>query len=98
MPPESRPTNANLHKWSKRPSASYPLCQGYQSLFHILNDCPKAMSLRRYTSHRDSVLHDIISFDRHHLLPSYAMSADHPECAYAFPQHITPTNLRPDEV
>ena len=38
---ESLPTNANLHKWGKGLSASCPLCHGdYQSLCHILNDCP----------------------------------------------------------
>ena len=96
---ESLPTNANLHKWGKRPSASCPLCQGYnQSLLHILNDCPTAMALRRYATRHNEVLCHLVTFIQHHLPPSYIMTADLPDSTYSFPQHITPTNLRPDVV
>ena len=48
---ETLPTNFNLYIWGKHSSATCPLCQqGSQSLLHILNDCPRAMSLRRYAA------------------------------------------------
>ena len=96
---ESLPTNANLHKWGKRPSASCPLCQGYNiSLLHVLNDCPTAMALRRYATRHDKVLRHLVTFIQHHFLPSYTMTADLPDSTCSFPQHITPTNLCPDVV
>ena len=96
---ESLPTNSNLHKWGKRASASCILCQGnQQSLLHILNGCPVAMSLRRYAERHDNVLQILSLFVKQHLKPSYALTADLSDEPYAFPQHITPTNLRPDLV
>ena len=82
---ESLPTNAKLHKWGKRPSASCPLCQGYnKSLLHVLNDCPMAMALRRYATRHDKVLRHLV-FIQHHLPPSYIMTADLPDGTYSFP-------------
>ena len=80
---ESLPTNANLHK---------------SSLLHILNECPTAMALRRYATRHDEVLCHLVTFIQHHLPPSCIMTADLPDCTYSFPQHITPTKLRPDVV
>ena len=74
---ESLPTNANLHKWGKCHSVSCPLCLGScQSLFHILNNCPKAMFLRHYTIRHDNVLQNISRFIDCHLPPSYCMTVD----------------------
>ena len=96
---ESLPTNANLHKWGKRPSASCPLCLGScQSLLHILNDCPKAMFLCHYAIRHDNVLQNISRFIDCHLPPSYCRTVDLPDNIYSFSHHITPTNLRPDVV
>ena len=48
---ESLPTNANLFKWGKRPSPSCALCHSEcQSLLHVLNDCPTAMTLHWYSA------------------------------------------------
>ena len=96
---ESLPTNANLFKWGKRPSPSCALCHGErQSLLHVLNACPTAMSLRRYSARRDEVLQVLSAFVRNHLPLSFSMCTDLVEAEYAFPLHITPTNLRPDVV
>ena len=56
------------------------------------------MSLRRYAERHDNVLQILSSFVKQHLKPSYALTADLSDEPYAFPQHITPTNLRPDLV
>ena len=96
---ELLPTNANLNKWGKRPSPSCALCQGeHQSLLHILNDCPTAMSLRRYSARHDDVLRVLLAFVGTYLPPSFSMTVDSAESTYLFPHHITPTNLRPDVV
>ena len=96
---DTLPTNKNLHKWKKRPSATCALCkQGSQSLLHVLNDCSKAMSLRRYSVRHDDVLQICSEFVSKHLPPSFNLTVDLPNKEYAFPHHITPTTLRPDVV
>ena len=96
---ESLPTNANICKWGKIPLPSCALCHGeHQSLLHILNDCPTAMILRRYSARHDEVLQIMSAFVGTHLPPSFSMSVDSAESEYLFPHHITPTNLRPDMV
>ena len=93
------PTNANLHTWGKKPSDVCPLCQGgRQSLLHVLNNCPVAMELRRYSVRHDAVLQVIGDFIKAHLLPHYSITIDIPSESYRFPHHITPTCLRPDIV
>ena len=99
MLPNTLPTNSNLYKWGKHPSASCYLCQGgHQSLLHILNDCPAALALRRYAVRHDDVLKLLVSFIHRHLPPSFSMTADLPDQLYSFPQEFASTNLRPDIV
>ena len=93
----SLPSNSNLHLWGKRASVSCPLCRGSsQFLEHILNNCPKALELCRYSKRHDDVLTVIRNFIRLHLLPNFTMTIDLKSETYSFPIHITPTNLRPD--
>ena len=75
-----------------------PLCSSSQSLSHVLNNCPTAMDLRQYSRRHDKVLVVIGDFIQDHLNPSYSFTIDRPSATYAFPQHITPTDRRPDIV
>ena len=96
---DTLPTNYNLHKWGKRTSAMCPLCsESRQSLQHVLNNCSKAMELRRYSERHDQVLHTLSSFVKRRLPPSFSITTDLHDQRYLFPQHITPTTLRPDIV
>ena len=93
------PTNSNLYLWGKRASATCHLCRGFrQTLEHILNNCPKALELRRYSRRHDEVLAVFGSFVRFHLPPNFSITIDLPSENYSFPNHISPTNLRPDIV
>ena len=95
----SLPTNANLHLWGKKASDACSLCHGArQTLAHVLNNCPVAMNLRRYSIRHDAVLEVIASFVKKHLPSYYSISIDSPSNIYTFPHHITPTDLRPDIV
>ena len=96
---DSLPTNVNLNRWGKKPSAVCPLCRGdRQTLLHILNNCPMAMELRRYSMRHDAVLKIIADFITSHLPPNFSISIDLSSETYSFPHHITPTSLRPDIV
>ena len=95
---ETLPTNSNLRQWGKKSTDTCPLCMGKQTLSHVLNNCPKAMDLRRYSSRHDEVLKPIAAFANDHLPPSFSITVDLPDSSYSFPHHITPTNLRPDLV
>ena len=89
-------TNSNLHMWGKKASDICPLCRvSRQTLSHVLNNCPMAMELRRYSRRHDAVLLVIGDFIQTHLPP---LSIDSPSEVYSFRQHITPTNLRLDIV
>ena len=80
------PTNANLHMWGKKPTNICPLCQeSRQSLVHILNNCPVALELRRYSKRHDTVLQVIGDFIRSHLPPQFSISIDSPSEAYSSP-------------
>ena len=93
------PTNSNLHMWGKKASDICPLCRvSKQTLSHVLNNCPMAMELRRYSRRHDAVLQVIGDFIKTHLPPQFSISIDSPSEVYNFPQHISPTNLRPDIV
>ena len=93
------PTNANLHLWGKKDSDICRLCQqSRQSLPHVLNNCPVAMELRRYSRRHDEVLKVIGTCIKTSLPPNFTITIDHPSEPYAFPHHITPTDLRPDIV
>ena len=96
---DTLPTNSNLHKWKKRPSSTCHLCQdSRQSLVHVLNNCPKAMALRRYSARHDDVLRILADFVRCYLPPTFRLTVDLPDHHYSFPQDIAPTTLRPDIV
>ena len=93
------PTNSNLHRWGKKASDICTLCRvSSQSLEHILNNCSKAMELRRYSLRYDAVLDVIGDFIKSHLPPTFSVTVDSLSEVYSFPHHITPTNLRPDIV
>ena len=93
------PTNANLHLWGRKSSATCTICQSsLQSLQHILNNCPKAMELRRYSQRQDSVVKVIGAFIKSHLPQGYSITMDLPSTSYRFPHHIVPTDQRPDVV
>ena len=93
------PTNANLHLWGRNVSDICSLCnKSRQTLLHVLNDCPMAMKLRRYSKRHDEVLEVIGEFVCTRLLPIYSITIDLPSKTYSFPHHITPTSLRPDIV
>ena len=76
-----------------------PLCNGHQTLLHILNHCQKALELRRYTERHDEVL-KIIATELEKFLPqSYHMSVDLSNYTYFFPEYICPSeDQRPDIV
>ena len=95
---DTLPHNSNLCRWKKLPSPQCQLCGGYQSLAHILNSCPKALDLRRYTTRHNSVLKTIVYFIRSHLPDGMRVTADLPEEEYNFPQDVASTDLRPDIV
>ena len=92
------PTNSNLFHWGKKASIRCPLCSGNQSLLHVLNECPTAMELRRYSRRHDEVLKIFAKTIQEHLPPQFSMTADLPGSSYSFPQHIIPTDCRPDVV
>ena len=93
------PTNSNLHRWGKKASDICTLCRvSSQSLEHILNNCSKAMELRRYSMRHDAVLDVIGDFIKSHLPPTFSVTVDSSSEVYFFPHHITQTNLRPDIV
>ena len=95
---DTLPHNSNLCRWKKLPSPQCQLCGGYQSLAHILNSCPKALDLRRYTTRHNSVLKTIVYFIRSHLPDGMRVTADLPEEEYNFPQDVASTDLGPDIV
>ena len=93
------PTNGNLYKWGKKTYYTCPLCcESRQSLVHILNNCPMAMTLRRYSRRHDEVLQVLGGFVQAHLPPTFSFTIDLPSVTYTFPHHITPTDMRPDVV
>jgi hypothetical protein len=95
----SLPTNANLKTWGKKSSDICQLCRNSrQSLPHVLNNCPAAMDLRRYSKRHDEVLQVVGDFIRAQLPPLFSITIDSPSESYCFPHHITPTTLRPDIV
>ena len=93
---DTLPHNANLHLWRKRRDNICPLCGERQTLIHVLNMCPVALTTRRYNHRHDAVLEVIANTISNHLQPTEHMTSDLSE--YQFPQHIVPTTLRPDIV
>ena len=93
---DTLPHNANLHLWKKEESSSCPLCGEKQSLIRVLNACSVARDRRRYNVRHDSVLKEVVTTIQKFLPPTYELTAD--TGSYRFPQHIVPTDLRPDIV
>ena len=89
----------NLKRWKKLASDNCPLCNERQTLLHILNHCPKALELRRYTTRHDAVLKPIFLAIQKHLPATFKVTADLSDQNYSFPDHICNSNdLRPDIV
>ena len=77
------PTNSNLKLWGKKTSNICPLCQGSQQILqHILNNCPKAMELSRYSRRHDAVLEVLGSFIKQFLPQRFTISIDSPTESY----------------
>ena len=96
---DTLPTNSNLQRWGKKSYNTCTLCKSTkQTLAHVLNNCPVAMDLRRYSRRHDQVLTTFGEFISAHLRPSFFITTDLPSSTYNFPHHITPTTLRPDIV
>ncbi|KAI8512742.1 hypothetical protein Bbelb_093810 [Branchiostoma belcheri] len=55
------PTRDNLVRWGKVLSSNCPLCQGHQTLRHVLNSCPVALRDTRYTWRHNSVLKELVT-------------------------------------
>ena len=93
------PTNSNLQNWGKKAYSTCSLChESRQSLSHVLNNCPRAMELRRYSKRHDEVLAILGDFIQTHLRQNFSITLELPLTTYSFPQHITPTDMRPDIV
>ena len=70
---DTLPMNSNLRRWSKKPHETCPLCSSHQSLCHILNNCPTALKLHRYSRRHDEVLQllgELSNLSSTHLFPS----------------------------
>ena len=94
---DTLPHNANLHIWGKKESDVCPLCGERQTLIHVLNCCRIARELRKYNQRHDGVLGILADVIKEKLPLSTHFSADlGPK--YNFPQHISPTDLKPDIV
>ena len=50
------PSNANLVKWGKSEDPSCPLCNGRQTVEHVLSSCNAALTQGRYTWRHNQVL------------------------------------------
>ena len=92
---DTLPHNVNLVKWGKTDSATCPLCGGYQSLLHCLNNCSTALADGRYTWRHNSVLQCIFGFLKNNLLNGWSVTADLPGLQYQLPA-VLDTSLRPD--
>ena len=98
---DTLPHNENLSRWRKNDSlsSSCKLCGERQTLLHVLNSCPKALSLRRYNECHDAVLGVLANFFADTLPEGYKLIADLPEFqTYIFPPHIAQIDERPDIV
>ena len=90
------PHQSNLKRWKKVYNEDCPLCKEKQSLLHV---CQKALDLRWYTKHHDSVLEVIASLVKDHIPNVYVFSADLSSEKYSFPEHICKSDsLLPDIV
>ena len=53
------PSNTNLVKWGKSNNSACPLCQGKQTVEHVLSSCKTALSSGRYTWRHNQVLKEV---------------------------------------
>lgn len=53
------PSNANLVKWGKSEDPSCPLCNGKQTVEHVLSSCKAALTQGRYTWRHNQVLKEL---------------------------------------
>ena len=77
---DTLPHNDNLARWRKNEglSSSCKLCGERQTLLHVLNACPKTLSLRRYNERHDAVLEVLATFFAGTLPEGYTFIADLP--------------------
>jgi len=73
--------NANLAIWRSREglSSACKLCGRRQTLLHVLNNCPRALNLRRYNERHDAALEVISKFMAESLPDVYKLLADLPQ-------------------
>ncbi|GFO05172.1 reverse transcriptase [Plakobranchus ocellatus] len=55
------PSNANLVLWGKKDDPTCPLCQGRQTIEHVLSSCKVALSQGPYTWRHNRVLQELAS-------------------------------------
>ena len=98
---DTLPHNGNLAVWRKREGLSSwcQLCGERQTLLRVLNNCPKALNMRRYSEWHDAVLKVICKLLARNLPERYQLLADLPQFQpYVFPPHIITTDQCPDRV
>ena len=70
---DTLPHNANLHLWKRILTPACILCGERQTLLHVLNACPYALSRRRYNDRHDAILMCIRDFLAGQLSPSQSI-------------------------
>ena len=95
---DTLPHNSNLALWRQKEGLSNgcKLCGGKQTLIHVLNKCPVALEMRRYSHRHDRVLSEIVDFIKSHLPPASNIMADLPGAPYQYLPDIGTTDFRPD--
>ena len=87
---DTLPHNANLVMWRRREglSSACKLCGKRQTLLHVLNNCPKALNMRRYNERHDAVLEVISKFMAKSLPEEHKLLVDLPQIQpYVFRHH-----------
>ena len=95
---DTLPHNSNLSLWGRGVPRGCPLCGQQQTLHHVLNHCPVALDLRRFSHRHDAVLTAIAELVGAHLAPPQQMIVDLPGYTYHYPPNIGCTDARPDIV
>jgi hypothetical protein len=57
---DAAPSAANLSRWKISESKECKLCGGYETLLHILSNCPYSLRAGKYTWRHDSILWHIV--------------------------------------
>ena len=106
------PSKANLVKWGKSDDPACPLCQGKQTVEHVLSSCKVALAQGRYTWRHNQVLKEIVyAITDHvcsaagHTMPSEASATFYsaggskiwPDTAAAFKAHKQSSLERVDD-